>query len=198
MYETLLHTGGAPAPSPAAAGPNADMARTLYPDPAPPPKATAPNADVAALRNADAAQGRGFYSDVSVVGPRNVDEMVLAANPLATREARLQQGTEFASAAVDLGLTGEDVSQLAAFTRGLRSTPMTDEARAANQRAAVTELRARYGDDFDRVFADARALAQLHPKFATFIDATNLGDHPWLIKRMAELGRDARARGRLK
>ena len=196
MDHSLFNTGGAPAPSSTAAGSNADAARSLYPEPAPPIKATAPTHEIAALRAADPA--RSFYTDTSTIGPHVVREMALAANPLGTDKAREQQAVEFASAAVDLGLTSGDVSQLAAFARGFRSTPPTDEQRAAFQRTAVAEMRDRYGADFDQVFADARQLAQRDHRMATYLNNSGLGDHPFLIGRFAELGRSARARGQLK
>ena len=196
MHESLLNNGGAPPPGPLAAGPNDEAAQALYPDPTPPPKATAPTHEIAALRAADPA--RAFYSDTSSIGPRVIEEMTIAANPMGTAEAREKQGVEFASAAVDIGLTAADVSQLAAFARGFKAKPPTEDERAAYQRTAVKEMRERYGGEFDQVFADARQLAQRDPRMAVYLTNSALGDHPWLIGRMAELGRAARARGQLK
>ena len=175
---------------------SAATAATLYPEPQPPPTPTAPNAEVAAVRRADPA--RGFYSDTSCLGEHSVRELALAVNPAGTAEVLAKQGTELAGVLVDIGMGRDDLARLANLANRFKAKPPTAEETQAFHRTAVQELCAEYGDKFDQVFSDARRLAQRDPRFAALLNASGLGDHPWLVSRLAELGRTAQARGQLK
>lgn len=174
------------------------LAESIYPPAPPAPKATSPNAEVTAVRKADAVQGRGFYSDVSCLGPSTVRELTQAAAPAGSAELLARQDTEMAAALVDIGFNQEDTAQLAAYARQFKTNPPTTEQRAEFHREACQALRERYGAEFDTVLKDAKALSVRDHRFAAFLEVSALGDSPWLIQKMAELGRTARAKGRLK
>lgn len=190
MHESLLNTGGAPAPSAPVAGPHDEAARALYPEPAPPPKATAPNAEVAALRAADPA--RAFYSDVSNLGAHVVGELMQAIAPGAPPEVHARLGVELAGALVDVGFDRQDTERLSALARQFKANPLTAGQVAAAHREAFTTLRERYGaDGVNHALESAKRLAQRDPRLAKLLDVSGLGDSSWLIQKMAELAQKA-------
>ena len=175
----------------------AALAATLYPDAAPPSKATASTPEVAALRSSDPA--RQFYSDASNLGEHNVRELALAINPTGTVEVVAQRGAELAATMADLGMNGDDVARLARLALQFRTKPPSAVEVDGFHRTAFKELRETYGDkNFDQALSDARGLARRDPRLSALLNSSGMGDHPWLVSRLAELGRTARQRGQLK
>ena len=193
--QSLLATGGQATPSPAAPGPNDGIAAALYAEPPPPPQATAPNREVTALR---AERAKGLYSDLSSIGPAVVRELALATNEGGEAAELDRQSVELAAVAADIGMDANDVSQLASFVRQMKGKAPTAGEQEAFHRTAERELRERFGEDVDQVRNDVRRLTQRDPRFAAYVQKTHLGNHPWLVLRMADLARTARARGQLK
>ena len=109
-----------------------------------------------------------------------------------------QRASSLASVAVDTGMSRDDIAQLASFARQYSKSPPTETEQAAHARTAVLELRTRYGEQFQDAMDASRSLAQRDPRFAALLDSSRLGNHPWVIQRMAELGLAAKARGELK
>ena len=175
----------------------ASLAAAIYPDAPPPPKPTASNAEVAAVRAADPA--RQFYSDVNNLGKHSVRELSLVINPTGTAEAVAQRGAELAGVIADLGLDATDVTRLTSLARQFKAKPPSAEDIDGMHRTAFKELRETYGDkNFDQALSDARGLARRDPRLSALLNSSGMGDHPWLVSRLAELGRSARQRGQLK
>lgn len=195
MYESLLHNGGRPAAPPPPAGTSDDLAAGLYPEPAPAPKATSPNQAVSDLRQADTA--RLFYKPEDQLGP-GVRELALVSNPTGTAQELARQTAELAAVAADLGMNRLDVDRFAALARSHKARPPTDEQLAEYERTSVKELREKFGADFDTVLKDAQALAQRDHRFKAYLEVSGLHGHPFVVGRIAELARTARARGQLK
>lgn len=199
MTANTMLAGAAPAPSAPQTGVEASeqLAAALYPAPKPRPVDTPPNAEIAALREAEPA--RQVYKDADQFGPNGgaVRELALAVNPRGTAAELEGQQTRLAAVMTDIGMNRDDVSQLASFAEAYARKPPTAEEKAAHERAATKELRAQYGDGFDDAMADAMKLAKRDPRLHQFLGVTGLGSHPWVVSRMVELARSARARGQL-
>lgn len=208
--QVLIAAGPTPSNDAPPPGVNSEAAIRMYPAEVKTP-ASAPNAEVQALRDADPA--RKLYNDGTAYGPLRkgaardsispktdaVDALVVAVNPAGGNAQLMREANEFRSMAVDLGLSKQDVQQLASFASANagKPTPTADEQRA-HQLTALRETREAHGASFDQVIKDAKTIATRDPRFAALLKATHLGDHPWVVARLIELGRAARARGELK
>jgi hypothetical protein len=188
LYPSLTAADPAP-PTSAAVHPNADLASKLYPEPAEKPVDEPPNATVRALRESEPE--RAFYRDDQQMGTAPV-ELAKAIAPLAPPEVIEANASRLASVCTDLGMGRDDVSQLASFAAAYQADPPTAEQVAEHRRAAMRALRETYGAAAGDALAGAAALAQRDPRLAKFLDASGLGDHPWVIGRMAELARTER------
>ena len=177
---------------------NERIAAALYPEPKARASDTAPNAAVAALRAADPS--RQVYRDADQFGPNGgtVRELALATNPAGSKSSLETQQVALAGVMTDIGMSREDVSQLASFATAFAIKPPTDHERAGSQRAALRELRDTYGEGFDDALRDAKLMVLRDPRLAGLLDQTKLGDHPWVIARITELARAQRAAGKLK
>jgi hypothetical protein len=172
----------------------ARIASRLYPDPAPPSVDKAPNAEVQAVRDAHGA-ARQMYRDELQFGPV-LEEVAQAIAPNAPADA--QRTASLAAVFTDIGATRDDLAAIAAYARSYHESPPTADEEAANERAAIKDLRERYGEKFGEAFGAARALAQRDPRLTKLLNESRLGAHPAVIRRFAELGLAARARGELK
>lgn len=109
----------------------------------------------------------------------------LAPHVVATRDATELQGS-LISAGVDK-TTAQFVGQM--FKQAALN-PMTPEARAQAGADAERHLRATWGEHFGTMLAAAQRemqeLARGYPKLPELLDATGLGNHPFLIRRLAE------------
>jgi hypothetical protein len=189
LYTTLITEEPAPPPSAATVHPDADLAAKLYPELAAKPVDEAPNATVKALR--DSEPERAFYRDDQQLGNAPV-ELARAIAPFASTEVLEANASRLASVMTDVGMSRDDISQLASFAAQAKANPPTHKENAERRRTAMRDLRATYGDSAGDALAAAAQLAQRDPRLARFLDASGLGDHPWVIARMAELARTER------
>ena len=187
------------APAPTAPSQSGDarhaIAEGLYPAPAARAVDQAPTAEIRELRASQPA--RALYADADQLG-QGPHELAVAIDPTANDDTLTARASSLASVAVDTGLSRDDIAQLAAFARQYASSPPSEAEQAAHARTAVLALRETYGARFSEAMEAARALSQRDHRFAALLNASKLGNHPWLIGRMAELGLAARARGELK
>lgn len=198
---TFLSTAAGSTTTPASSAPPSTgvealerVAASLYPQPAPRPVDQPPNAAVAAVRAADPA--REIYKDEVQLGGA-VRDLALATNHRGTAESLARQQVSLASVFTDIGAGRDDVARFAGLASGMATTPPTPEQKLAWERAAVKDLRAEYGTNFDSVMRDATLMVRRDPRLAQFLDATHLGSHPAVVVRMVELARAQRAKGLL-
>jgi hypothetical protein len=186
------------APAPSDADRQA-LADSLYPPPKPPFRDPAPNAQVRAVREADGA--RELYEDAKAFGKQGgiARELVIALHPGAALPQIEQTTAELSSIALDVGLDGNDLSKIAAWSRAYQIEPPTEAAQQAHRRTAQRELRERFGDaGYDDAMSAARALISRDPRLLQLVTEAGLGNRPELLLRFAELGLAARAKGQIK
>ena len=197
MQTSTMLTGDTAAPAPMVGpGPHDAIAAALYPEPKPAARDAAPTAEIASLRASEPA--RAMYADAGQMGdaPR---AMALAVNPSASTADIEVMSASWASVATDLGMTRDDLSQLASFAAANKAKPPTTDELRQHALTSVKELRQQYGDAaFDEALAGAKALAQRDPRLCEFLDKSGLASNPWVVARMAELARTARNRATLK
>ena len=185
-----------PAAAPSTAFADAErQAARLYPPTPPRPVDQAPNEEIRALRESQPA--RALYRDDDQLGTAPA-ELAKAINPLASDAVLAQRAASLAAIVFDAGMNRTDADQLAAFAREYAAKPPTEAEQAAHARTAVLALREEYGGRFEEAMDAARALVRRDPRLHALMDASRLGNHPWAIKRFAELGLAARVRGQLK
>lgn len=115
------------------------------------------------------------------------DGGALAPAVSAVRDATELQGS-LLSAGID-STTARFVGQM--FERAALNPP-SPEARAQAAADCEAHLRDSWGEHFDGMLATAQAemreLARGFPKLPELLDSTALGDHPFLIRQLAERG----------
>lgn len=137
-------------------------------------------------------------SEGRVVGGNAIDQLVMAVNPAAPNAQLVDQAAQLGPMATDVGFTKKDIETLTGFASQAQVKPPTAEEQRAHQFTALKELRTQYGEQFDDALRDAKALVSRDPRLAQFLNTAKLSNHPWVVLRLAELGRTERARGRLK
>jgi hypothetical protein len=177
-----------------------EAAATMYPDAPPPVVDTPPNAAVAEVREHDGA-ARKLYSDTSNLGEALVIDLArsINGNPFATKASLERQSVSLAAVFSDMGADRDDIARFAAKAREYRANPPSAEQLKAMHRQVADSMRAEYGESgFDSAMDDARRFAQRDPRFATFLNASGLGDDPTVIKTLARLAKSAKSAGRFK
>lgn len=120
----------------------------------------------------------------------------LAPAVVAIRDALELQGA-LASADVDQ-TTARFVGDM---FRKAATSPPSAEARAAAAADSQQHLRNMWGEHFDTMLGLAQRemleLARGYPKLPALLDSTGLGDHPFLIRQLAERGARRAAARRL-
>lgn len=152
-------------------------------------------AAIAELRKADPArvmyEASGMHAEIH----DDLDTLVSAAVVGEQRKATVAEMQEVVS---DLGATHGDVRTFLSAASILASKPPTADEETRMQQQCLQQLRDRFGEEADAAAADARRLVARDPRFAEWIEATGLGNHPATVVRIAELARSERSRGRLK
>lgn len=167
------------------------QARALEPLPA-------PVAEVQALR-AQRTAGDVLHPASSLYPKDVTRDLALAVTPSSDHDALQRQHVEISALAKDVGMNSDDLGMLAGLVKTAISKPLSAAEIDAQGRQALAELRRVHGDrGISRAQADALALAKRDPRLAGLINKFGLGNHPALVLRMAELGRDQRIAGRLK
>jgi hypothetical protein len=157
-----------------------------------------PNGEVAALR-ANRPASDVLYPAHKQFNQDMLRELALAVTPDSDAKVLEQQKVEIGYLASDMGMRSADVQMLVALVKDAIANPVTAEESAKQGRKAQAELRDRYGDaGYAKAAADAKALAMRDPRFAGLVKRYGLNNHPELVLRLADLGREQRAAGRLK
>jgi hypothetical protein len=183
-----------PAPSATSAAAQA-TADSLYPAAKAPAIDRAPNAAVQAVRDADST-ARTLYPPEKQYG-KALDEIAVSINPAGTREQLEAGKVAFAAVAQDVGLSTDQIAQMSATAKALRSSPPTPAQIDAMNLEAYTALRETWGDRADEALNNAKLLVQRDGRLARFLEHTGLGNDPTTVLLMCDLARRARARGQL-
>ena len=185
MNQSLI-AGGAPSQT---------AAERMYATPQKPELSQAPTVELAELRHASETPATKLYATQASNATR---ELAVAVNPSGTESVLGQAALEFSQAAVDMGMTEQQVSRLAALARTATANPMTADQQRTAELDSIKALRDHYGPDFDSAFSSARALAQRDPRVKAWLDRSGIGSSRDAVLMFAELGIAQRRAGRLK
>ena len=176
MDQSLMGAAGSPAPS---------LADRFYPKATKAELGEAPTLELAELRHATESPASKLYATQASSATR---ELALAVNPSGTESVLGQAALEFSQAAVDMGMTEQQVSRLAALARTATANPMTADQQRTAELDSIKALRDQYGPDFDAAFSAARALAQRDPRVKQWLDRSGLGSSRDAVLMFAEAG----------
>lgn len=156
----------------------------------PPPEELPP--EIKSLRDADPA--RAMFDDRSFYTGAGLDT-ALKELGIEGRAAEAEHKT-WAGVFADLGLSSQEATDM--VTVGLMDEP-TAEVLQGWPAQAEAALKEQYGDaDWQQALADARLLVGRDPRLKDFLNRTQLGNHPRVVKLAAERARTLIASGKLK
>jgi hypothetical protein len=98
----------------------------------------------------------------------------------------------------DLGFTQSEVPQIGYAVSELEKLgELTQDKRITLRKESVSLLRTEHGDRADQVYRDIVKLVNRDPRFANFLNQTNLGDSPRMASVLGRLAVKARNSGQL-
>lgn len=180
----------APAPGPIAEARTPEQIASAMHD-KPEPLAEELPPEVKALRDADPA--RQVYDDRTAYKGAGIDK-ALAELGIEGQAADLAH-REWAGVFADAGLDAQTASTLVEVAKASYS----DETMQAWPEQAKASLREAFGeDDWQHALNDARLLVKRDPRVAKHLDETGLGNHPTVVRVIAQRARALIANGTLK
>jgi hypothetical protein len=117
---------------------------------------------------------------------------------LATPEAAKAVAAQFVPVFARYDMQPTDTANIAAAVSHVRRTPADAETVADWATKSKDYLRAEYGDDAGQVLADTQKLLAKDPAFKAYLEKTQLGSHPSVVRAMSNAAIAFRKAGKLK
>lgn len=140
------------------------------------------------LRQDQSFNANETYQDALPDDVLTNDELTPELREAATREFRAMAG--------DLALPPAELSQFVTLAKWAESNPPTQEQHDSWRQDALATLEREF-DDPAQALKDANALLRRDPRVRALIDHFGLGNHPSVVKMIAQRARSERAKGRL-
>jgi hypothetical protein len=95
------------------------------------------------------------------------------------------------------GVSSDDAQHVTEAAISAEVNGVTDEQMAEWRTRSYGALRADWGASADQMLADARALVKTDPRLHDYLHSTGLGNHPAVVRVIANRARQLRSQGKL-